>query len=183
MKQSDVLELVEPGTLIRPGPIGRIVRLALGILCLYALFEIVRYWSWTAANPIATLPNRALLLIAPICIFNYVVNIGFSKSWGAYPLISSIAVLAIAAVVSLLLSGGFEHVLFGITLNLWFAYFYAHLGLSFVLAAIIATPGCEMRSIPELFGRIKGLPVQEHHCPAAFITKIDAWERSKNATS
>ena len=65
MKQSDVLELVEPGTLIRPGPVRRLVRLTLGILCLYALFEIFDHWSWTVAHPISTLPDRVMLLIAP----------------------------------------------------------------------------------------------------------------------
>ena len=37
MKQSDPLQLVEQGSLDRPGPIGRVVRVALGILCSYAL--------------------------------------------------------------------------------------------------------------------------------------------------
>jgi hypothetical protein len=37
MKQSDPLELVESGALERPGIIGRLVRLAVGFLCLNGL--------------------------------------------------------------------------------------------------------------------------------------------------
>jgi hypothetical protein len=47
---------------------------------------------------------------------------------------------------------------------------------TFVLAALIATLGCEMRSIPQLPGRLSGRKVQEHCCPASLITKIDLWE-------
>ena len=38
-----------------------------------------------------------------------------------------------------------------------------------------------MRSIPELFGKVRGRPAAEHHCPAAFITKLDEWEQNRHA--
>ena len=181
MKQTDALRLVSAGTLARPGPIGRLFRLVLSILCLYVFGEIFYYWSWTTAEPFSTLDNRALLLLAPLCVFNYVVNIGFTKSWGVHPLLFSIVILLVFGGIALLLSGSIDSPIFGITLNLWFAYFYGHLGLSFVLAAIIATPGCEMRAIPELAGRASGRVTEEHHCPAGFITQLDEWEHRRFA--
>ena len=179
MKQSDALQLVEPGTLIRPAVIGRLVRLALGLLCLFVLGELIYYRPWTTHDPVSTLDNRFLVLLAPLCILNYVVNIGFAQSWGRRPRVISLVVLAAFAGVAYLVAGSASNAVFGIPHNLWLAYFYGHLGFSFVLSAVIATPGCEMRSIPELLGRARGLPAQEHHCPAAFITRIDAWEQRR----
>ena len=168
MNQSDALELVDAGSLTRPGPYGRLVRFALGALCLYALWQILQ--------PFSSLENLFSLAIAPLCVFNYVVNIGFSKSWGKRPLAFSLLLLAVSAGVAFLISGSLDHPVFGVPLILWLGYFYAHLGLAFVLSAVIATPGCEMRSIPELIGRARGIASEEHRCPAALITRIDEWE-------
>lgn len=121
------------------------------------------------------------MLFAPLCVFNYVVNIGFTKSWGHRPLLVSAIVLGAIACVAFLVTGSFDNPIFGISLNLWIAYFYGHLGVSFVLAAIIATPGCEMRSIPELVGKATGRASEEHHCPAGFITQIDEWEQRRTS--
>ena len=179
MKQSDPLELVDAGPLVRPGPVGGVVRLMLGAACLYAFFDIVRYAGATVDQPFSNLDNMALLFIAPLCVFNYVVNIGFSKSWSYRPIVGSLIVVSLSALVARLISGSFDHPIFGVPLVLWLGYFYAHLGISFVLSALTGTPGCEMRSIPEVFGRMTGQTSEEHHCPAAFITKVDAWEQRR----
>lgn len=170
------LQLVPPGTLRAPGPIGRLVRTALGIACLYVVGEQLVYWSWTVGAPIDTAPNRVLVLAAPLLIFNYVVNIGFSRDWGRWPLATSLTVLAGCAALAWFVDGRLNSPYLGVPLNLWLLYFYAHLGASFLLAAALGTPGCEMRAFAELFGRLSGNPAAEHHCPAGFITKLDAWE-------
>jgi hypothetical protein len=177
MKQSDALQLVEEGSLERPGPVGRIVRLALGIACLYAIYELLFYYQAIIHTPVSMLPNIAPLVFAAILIINYVVNIGFGRSLGRRPSFVSISILLILAGVSWLVFGTPDHVLLGLVLWVWLLYFFSHLGLSFVLSAIIATPGCEMRSIPELIGRMTGRGAREHLCPASFISKIDAWEK------
>lgn len=177
MKQSEALELVQPGTLKRPGPIGRAVRLTLGALILYGLANIVQHAGTIVARPFSSLDNLVILIAVALCVFNYVVNIGFGRNWGWRPLLTALVVLALAAAGGFLATGSLDSAILGVPLVLWLGYFYAHLGISFVLAAILATPGCEMRSIPEALGRIRGQPTQEHHCPAAFIAKIDAWER------
>ena len=179
MKQSDPLLLVEGGSLTRPGPFGRIVRLALGILCLYAIYELLRYHESIINTPISVIPNISLLIFLAILIINYVVNIGFGKSFGRWPGYISIGAAAFFATYSWSAFGTPDHPLFGTVLWIWLVYFYAHLGVSFVLAAIIATPGCEMRSIPELIGRVRGRSAEEHHCPASFITRVDTWERAR----
>jgi len=177
VKQSDPLQLVEEGSLERPGPVGRIVRLALGIACLYAIYELLLYRQVIINTPVSVLPNIALLVFLAILIINYVVNIGLGRSWRRWPSYVSVTTLLVLAGASWLLFGTPDHALLGLVFWVWLLYFFSHLGLSFVLSAIIATPGCEMRSIPQLLGQISGRPAQEHHCPASFITKIDAWEK------
>jgi hypothetical protein len=177
MKQHDPLELVQPGSLERPGAMGRIVRLVLGIACFYALYELITYRAGIISTPVSALPNIALLVLVAFLIINYVVNIGFGRSWRRWPSLVSVAAMLVLAAVSWLSFGTPDHVLLGFALWVWLIYFFAHLGSSFVLSAIIATPGCEMRSIPELYGRMTGRPSREHHCPASLISKIDAWEQ------
>lgn len=179
MRQSDPLAPVEPGTLSRPGPIGRLVRLAIGLACLYAVSDLVRHYESIIQAPVSHLANLAFLIAIASCVFNYVVNIGFGRSWRMWPLIIATGILLTSAVLSRVAFGTADHWLFGVLLWSWLLYSYGHLGVSFVLAAIIATPGCEMRALPEMFGRIRGQPADEHTCPATFITAIDAWEQRR----
>lgn len=129
--------------------------------------------------PVTTLPNLAVLALVAILLINYVVNIGFGRSFGRWPSYLSVGIAGVLAALGWMLFGTPNHPVLGVALWLWLTYFYAHLGISFLLAAVIATPGCEMRSIPELLGRISARPVREHHCPAALISKIDQWERRR----
>lgn len=179
MKQSDPLELVKPGSLSRPGLIGRLVRFALGLACCYGLYQLILYRENIVETPVSVLPNMAVLILAALLIINYAVNIGFGRSWGRWPSYVSIAVALQLAIMSWLAFGTPNHPMFGVALWAWLVYFYSHLGVSFLLAAIIATPGCEMRAIPEIIGKITGRSIAEHHCPAALISRIDAWERGR----
>ena len=179
MRQSDPLQFVHAGSLHRPGMIGRLLRFALGAFCLWVLAQLALYWQTTTSQPVSTLPNRVLVIGVPLYLINYVVKIGFGRSWGRRPLLVTVTVLAVAALAGWLLTGSPDNALLGTVLNLWLVYFYAHLGISFLLAALIATPGCEMRAIPELKGRITGNASEEHCCPVALLTRIDAWERER----
>ncbi len=173
------LDLVDQGSLVRPGPIGRLLRLSLGLACLYGLFELVRVAPNFVERPLELLPNLSLMILVVLCVFNYVVNIGLSKDWKFYPLLVSLTVIGIVAAISYFISGTANSTLLGSLIVVWMGYFYAHLGISFVLAAVLATPGCEMRAIPELFGKITSKEVKEHHCPSTIITGIDRWERDR----
>ncbi len=175
IKQPDSLHLVEPGTIVAPGPIGRTVRLIIGAACLYALYQLIIYRSSIIAMPITHVDNIWPMLIVPLFIINAVVNIGFGVSWGRWPAYFSVITLTLIALFSRVLAGTFDNFIFGAGLWIWLVYFYTHIGLSFTLAGVAATPGCEMRALPDLIGRLTGKPAQEHHCPA-FIGTIDNWE-------
>lgn len=173
------LELVAPGSLSRPGPIGRLLRSLLGVLCLYALWGLIHVAPDFVENPIGLLPNLGLMLLFALCVFNYVINIGFSRDWHRYPLIVALIFLAAVAIVGYLFTGDAGTEILGVSVLLWLGYFYTHLGVSFLLAAFLATPGCEMRAIPELFGKITHREAKEHHCPISILSGIDRWEKRR----
>ena len=173
------LELVDQGSIIRPGPIGRLVRLLLGGFCLYGLWELTSIASDFIERPIELLPNLALMILLVLCIFNYVVNIGFGKNWNFYPVLLSVLIISAVAFFSFLISGSPSSPALGIVILIWVGYFYAHLGISFVIAAAIATPGCEMRAIPEIIGKALKREAKEHSCPSSIISGIDKWESNR----
>jgi len=171
------LDLVEPGSLEKPGPIGRVVRLILGILCLYGLYELVRVAPYFASDPIGLLPGMGLMILIAFCIFNYVVNIGFSRDWHRIPVLVSLAVFVVMALVSYLAVGTPNSPILGIPILVWLGYFFTHLGISFILASVLGTPGCEMRAIPQLLGKFTHRDSKEHRCPVSIINGIDNWEQ------
>ena len=61
----------------------------------------------------------------------------------------------------------------------WVLYIFAHLGLSFLLSALLGTPGCEMRAIHDLFAKLTGSQAREHHCPVGPLSGIDRWESDR----
>lgn len=169
-------QFLEPGSLSKPGMVGRSVRLIFGMFCIYALWQLFTVAPYVISDPFTYLANLVLMIAFALCLINYVVNLGFSRNWRNYPLLVSLVWFGSIAVFGYLAGAEFWNRLFGISLLLWLGYFFAHLGISFLLAAILGTPGCEMRAIPELFGKIAGRQVSEHRCPVSFINKIDEWE-------
>jgi hypothetical protein len=106
----------------------------------------------------------------------YVVNIGFTRSWKRRPQFV-VAGLAVAAVVAdIALYGTWWAPPLGIFMLGWLLYFMGHLGGSFLISSLLATPGCEMRAIPHLWTVVTGRPTKEHYCPGP-LDKLDAWER------
>ena len=106
----------------------------------------------------------------------YVVNIGFSQNWKQWPRFAVVGIAAILAIADVLIYGSWWALPFGVFSLIWFLYWSSHLGFSFVLSAVIATPGCEMRAIPHFWTVMTGRKTREHYCPGPF-DRIDRWER------
>ena len=164
-----------PGTLEKPGPIGRLVRLGSGVLCLWLV------WQLAVDSNTSTLRDPAYLLFAFFCLMlaPYVVNIGFGVKWGAWPRIVSLGILVAGVIVSYAFAGNLLDIPLWATATTWMVYIYAHLGISFVLSALLATPGCEMRAIPHLIGILSGKTAIEHYCPG-YIDNVDRWEAERH---
>jgi len=58
----------------------------------------------------------------------------------------------------------------------WELYIFSHLGLAFLIAAVIGTPGCEMRAFHDSYSRLTGVATKEHVCPVGPLHPIDQWE-------
>ena len=170
------LKLDEPGTLVKPGPIGRTVRLVFGLLLLWYVAEL---WSVkdalfsTDGGVISTIWNGVL---PGLFLISYVVNIGYSRSWKKWPAIISAGVFLAVGVYGYFVHRSAETSVLAGGIWIWELYLYSHLGLSFLLAAIIATPGCEMRAFHDLFTRLTGVPTKEHYCPVGPLHPVDRWE-------
>lgn len=170
------LKLLECGSLPKPGPIGRIVRLAFGVLCLFYVYGL---WSVRLDLLTSDLRIRPLVwngILPALLLISYVVNIGFSRAWKKWPAIIALGIMLGAGVFGYLQSGHLETMLLARTIWSIELYTFIHLGLSFVFATILATPGCEMRAAHHLYSKITGTPTKEHHCPVGPLNSIDKWE-------
>lgn len=170
------LKLDDAGSLPRPGPVGRIVRLAFGLLCASYIVELIDIRGDLIADDghIRSVVWNGV----PIGLFlvSYVVNIGFSRAWKKWPAFVSSAVFLGVAGFGYLMQGAIETGVLARVIWAWELYVYSHLGLAFIVAAIIGTPGCEMRALHDLYSRITGTPTKEHYCPVGPLHPIDQWE-------
>ena len=181
MSLSGATHFVEQGSLEKPLIIGRLVRFALGVLSLYFVYILTISWpsiieNGLAANNIGLWAATALAfwMIPPVINIGFSLNTGSLSRWiiagvslalGAYHYFTGGAVLGYAL---------------GVFSVAWVYYLYVHLGPSLVLAALLATPGCEMRSIPHLWTLVTGRATKEHYCPGA-LDGLDRWERQRRA--
>ena len=170
------LKLDEPGSLPRPGPIGRAVRILLGSLCLWyvhGLLNVADSLIDSDGHIRAVIWNGILPLLF---LISYIVNIGFSRAWKKWPAIASAGAFLLIAAIGYLTQGGIETISLARTIWVWELYAFTHLGISFLVAGLIATPGCEMRAIHDLYSLITGVPTKEHYCPIGPLHPIDQWE-------
>jgi len=170
------LKLDAPGTLTRPGPVGRLARLGLGALCLWYVYGLIQ----VSGDLIAADGGIQLVIwngiIFGLFLVSYVVNIGYSRAWKKWPAIVSAGALALIAGVSYATAGMIDTVLLARSIWVWELYIFSHLGLAFIIAGVIGTPGCEMRAFHDLYSRLTGVPTLEHYCPVGPLHPIDQWE-------
>ena len=167
------------GSLPPPGPVGRLVRLALGAMLLWALYVMLTDGLLLMST--RRVPRSVSFWVFVAIAFYltpYVVNIGFTKNWRRRPQVFVAVTAGVLIAVDLLLFGSWWAPPLGVFVWAWLVYFSAHLGLSLVLSAVLRTPGCEMRAIPHLWTIISGRETPEHYCPGP-LDRIDRWERRR----
>jgi hypothetical protein len=164
------------GSLEPPGTIGRVVRLLLGVICIDLVVQIVDDIPGMIARGWPLNPLSICAIFLGFYLLKPVVNIGFTTRLKYLPQIIVAAISVVLVLVQWLSSQPLFGPTFTVFLMLWMSYVFVHLGLSFVIAAAIKTPGCEMRSIPHLWSKLSGQPSLEHYCPGP-LTPIDNWEQ------
>ena len=173
------LKLDEPGSLPRPGPVGRLVRIAFGVLCAWyvqGLIDVASQLMDSSGHIRSFIWNGTAI---GLFLVSYVINIGYSRSWKKWPAIVSAVFFLIVSGIGYFTAGVLETDLLARAMWVWTLYLYTHLGMAFIIAGLIATPGCEMRAFHDLCSRVTGIPTKEHYCPVGPLHPIDQWEAAK----
>ncbi len=170
-----VKELAESNTeksldLPTPMAIGRIYRLISGIFLL-SVFNIVlpQFTGFLSGD----IPTHVMFWVGVGLSFyflNQAVNVGFNRDWGRKPQLVFLLLALGTIPLNVLLFGGLWGAPLGILLYLLVLYFTGHVGVSFIFAAILRTPGCEMASIHQLRDR-EGF----ESCEGG-VDRLDRWE-------
>lgn len=174
------MKLDQPGSLPRPGPIGRIVRLVFGLFCLSYVNGLIQVSGSLLGSDGQVRPLVWNGILPGLFLISYVINIGYSRAWKKWPAMTSAGVFALAAGYGYFAEGTIETDLFAHVIWGWEFYLFSHLGIAFIVAAVIATPGCEMRALHDLYSRISGIATKEHYCPVGPLHPIDQWEARRS---
>jgi hypothetical protein len=110
-----------------------------------------------------------------ICLLPWTVNLGFNRNWGRRPLVAAGSALAVAGLLSLAIFASWWAAPVSLVVYALCIYVHGHMGASHVLAAILGTPGCEMRAPAQLLARLRGNAATFVACPG-FWTPLDNWE-------
>ncbi len=135
----------KPGTFLKTGPIGRTVRMIAGVVILYMVFPpiLMHHESLTRLRQSWDMPSAVWLpaIFLAVYLLPRMIDRGFTVQWG-YRSQLVLGLLALGAVA-------FDFTYYG---SLWgpplgwlvlltIAYVFGHIGLSFIVAGIAATPG------------------------------------------
>lgn len=128
-------------TFHRPGLLGRGVRMVLGVgLLVLSMETLLTPTDWINA----TIPRSpAMWLGAALCFYvlRGVPDKGFQRAWGHWPQLITVFLAIMTIVYNLVFTGNWWGPLLGALMFVLIVYVTVHLGLSFVLASILAHPG------------------------------------------
>ena len=173
------LRLDVPGTLARPGPVVRLTRLVFGAICIWYLVELIDINDSLLDNSGHVHSVIWNGILPALFLVSYIINIGFSRSWKKWPAFASAGVFLLLAAYGYVSESRLETELLARSIWSWELYLFSHLGLSFLLSALLGTPGCEMRALHDLYSRLTGKPTKEHYCPVGPLSAIDKWESGR----
>ena len=174
------LRLDEPGSLPRPGPLGRLVRFGFGGECLWYVYGLIQVGGNLVNDSGSIRPVIWNGILIGLFLISYVVNIGFSRAWKKWPAFISAGVFALIAGVGYLTAETVETSFLARGVWVWEVYLFSHLGFAFIIAGVIGTPGCEMRAFHDLYSRLTGVSTKEHYCPVGPLHPIDQWEAGRS---
>lgn len=162
------------GVPYRPGPIGRIARLLLGLLVIQAAGGAVLALIDGVSGPPDTDDTGLLIAIGiAACLTPAVYDIGLGTNHGGRWRVLAAAGIAVTTLIGLALGAPTTGLTTG--LLVWVAITMGWLGLALLVAAVLRTPGCEMRSLPHLASLILSGDRNYLPCPGP-LQPLDEWE-------
>jgi hypothetical protein len=145
---------LRPGS-ARPGPIGLLIRVVLGAAAVYALVELVTKWDiFRDQNLIES--DFWFITLFTLCLLADVFNIGLRRRWGPWPIVVFLAGAAVLGSVGYLTSREIWTTALAAWVYAGDLLVFGALSVSFPVAIVMRTPGCELNALPKLVARLRG---------------------------
>lgn len=164
----------KPGTFPKPGPIGRILRIALGLIALYTAANRV-YFGTPELDVVAGDPGFWFAAAISFYSLRDMIDGGFGlSSWGRRSQAAVLLLMVAATIFDLLVYGSVWEPALGVLVNWLMVIALGYLGPSLLLNGIFATRGCEVRAVWQLVGNLLGRETVEYRC--VLFGPLDEWE-------
>ena len=154
------IELMQSDPFFRLGPIGRGLRLIMALLYLFFISPV------TALRPGGVINvgdlNLWIGLAVTFLFADEVVNHGLRRDFGLWPRYALLVLLFLGSFGAYLINSVWWGEIVSVVAAAEILLIMGYTGISFVVAAALAVPGCEMRAVPQLVARLRGNPLTEH---------------------
>jgi hypothetical protein len=154
MQAIDEAHELRPGA-ARPGPVGLLVRVVLGMAAIYGLVDLVTSWDVFRDQDLIESDFWFITLLT-LCLLPDVFNIGLRRRWGLWPLVVFLAGAAAIGLVGYLAASEFWTTALAAWVYAGDLLVFAALSVSFPVAMATRTPGCELNAVPRLVARLRG---------------------------
>jgi hypothetical protein len=145
---------MRPGPAV-PGPVGLLLRVVLGAAAVYALVELLTKWDvFRDQNLIES--DFWFVTMFTLCLLADVFNIGLRRRWGPWPIVVFLAGAAVLGLASYLAAGEVWTTALAAWVYAGDLLVFGALSLSFPVAIVMRTPGCELNALPRLVARLRG---------------------------
>jgi hypothetical protein len=130
-----------------------LIRVVLGAASVWGLVDLVTNWDIFRDQDLIE-SDFWFITLFTLCLLPDVFNIGLRRRWGVWPLV---IFLAGAAAIG---SVGYLGEVWTTALAAWVyaadLLVFAALAVSFPVAIVTRTPGCELNAVPRLVARLRG---------------------------
>jgi hypothetical protein len=139
----------------RPGPVGLLIRSVLGAASAWGLVDLITSWDVFRDQDLIE-SDFWFITLFTLCLLPDVFNIGLRRHWGVWPLVVFLAGAAAIGAASYLAAREFWTTALAAWVYAGDLLVFAALGVSFPVAIVTRTPGCEFNAIPRLVARLRG---------------------------
>ena len=144
----------------RPGPVGLLIRVVLGMAAIYGLVDLVTSWDVFRDQDLIE-SDFWFITLFTLCLLADVFNIGLRRRWGVWPIVVFLAGAAAIGAASYLASGEIWTTALAAWVYAGDLLVFGALSVSFPVAIATRTPGCELNALPKLVARWRGTADEE----------------------